>query len=112
MNNYAVYQISTMEPELDNTDLSKFVTGSELDEPLQTPELVDLVCKEINFGTRDYPQPVKVHDGIQGQELQDWTKFFRKYKSAFAWTYADLRGIPAEIIEHRIVLEEDARPIR
>ena len=34
------------------------------------------------------------------------------HKSAFAWIYADLRGIPAEITEHRIVLEEDARPIR
>ena len=71
MNNYAVYQISAMELELDNTDLLEFVTGSELDEPLQTLDLVDLVCKEINLGTRDHPQPVKVYNGIQGQELQD-----------------------------------------
>ena len=34
------------------------------------------------------------------------------HKSAFAWTYANLRGIPTEIAEHCIVLEEDARPIR
>ena len=101
-----------MELELDNTDLSEFVTGFELDEPLQTPKLVDPVCKEINLGTRDHPQPIKVYDGIQGQELQDWTKFFHKHKSAFAWTYADLHGIPTEIAEHHIVLEEDARPIR
>ena len=60
MNNYAVYQISAMEPELDNTNLSEFVTGTEVDEPLQTPELVDPVCREINLGTRDHPQPIKV----------------------------------------------------
>ena len=88
------------------------MAGSELDEPLRTPALVqDPVCKEINLGTNDYPQPIKVYDGIQGRDLQNWTEFFRKHKSAFAWTYADLRGIPAEIAEHRIVLEDDARPI-
>ena len=47
-----------MEPELDNTDLSEFVTGFELDESLQTPEFVDRVCKEINLDTRNYPQPI------------------------------------------------------
>ena len=112
MNNYAVYHISAMELELDITDPSEFVTGSELDEPLRTPALVDPVCKEINLGTNNHPQPVKVYDGIQGRDLQNWTEFFRKHKSAFAWTYADLRGIPAEIAEHRIVLEDDVRPIR
>ena len=58
MNNYAVYLISAMELELDNTDLSEFVTDSELDEPLRTPKLVAPVCKEINLGTKDHPQPV------------------------------------------------------
>ena len=76
MNNYAVYQISAMEPELDSTNLSEFVTGFEPDEPLLTPELVDLVCQEVNLGTKDHSQPIKVYDGIHGQELQDWTEFF------------------------------------
>ena len=100
MKNYVVFQISAMEPEVNSTNLSEFVTGSEPDEPLQTPELIDLVCKEINLGTKDHPQPIKVYDGIQGQEFQDWTKFFHMHKLTFAWTYADLRGIPAEIAEH------------
>ena len=54
INNYAIYQISVMEPELDSTNLFEFLTGSELDEPLQSPELVDPMCKEINLGTRDH----------------------------------------------------------
>ena len=32
-------------------------------------------------------------------------------KSAFSWTYADLCSILAEIAKHKIVLEEDAKPI-
>ena len=98
---------------MDSTNLSKFMIGSEPNEPLQTPELVDPVCQEINLGTKDHSQPInKVYDGIYGQELQDWTEFFHIHKSAFSWTYADLRGIPDEIDEYRIVLEEDAKPIR
>ena len=70
MNNYTVYHISAMEPELDITDPSEFVTGSELDEPFRTSVLVDPVCKEINLGTNEHPQPVNVYDGIHGQDLQ------------------------------------------
>ena len=39
-------------------------------------------------------------------------EFFHMHKSAFSWTYVDLRGIPAKVAEHRIVLEEYARSIR
>ena len=65
-----------MEPKLDSINSSEFVTGSEPNEPLQTPKLVDLVCQEINLGTKNHSQLVKVYFGIHGQELQDWTKFF------------------------------------
>ena len=69
MNNYAIYHISAMEPELDITDPSEFVTVFELDEPLRTLALVDPVCKEINLGINNHPQPIKVYDGIQGRDL-------------------------------------------
>ena len=88
-----------MKPELDSTNLSRFVIGSEPNEPLQTPKLVDPVCQEINLGTKDHFQPIKVYNGLYGQELPDWTKFFHVHKSAFAWTYVSLCGIPAEIVE-------------
>lgn len=90
---------------------SEFVTGSESEEQLQTSELVEAISQKINVGTTDHPQPIRDYDGIQGQELRNWTEFFRAHKSAFVWTYADLRGIPVEIVEHWIVLEDDARPI-
>ena len=36
---------------------------------------------------------------------------FSIYINWILLTYADLHGIPIEIVEHRIVLEEDAKPI-
>ncbi|XP_073394981.1 uncharacterized protein [Physcomitrium patens] len=112
MNNYAVNYISAIEPEMDGANSSELVTGSEPDEQLEAPELVEPVCQEINLGLETQSQPIQVYGGIQGRELQDWINFFHKHKPVFAWTYNDLRGIPAEIAEHRIVLEETARPIR
>ena len=88
------------------------MTGSEPDEPLQIPELVDPMCQKINLGSKDHSQLVKVYNGIHGQELQDWTKFLHIHKSAFAWIYANLCHISTEIAEHRIALEEDAKPIQ
>ena len=69
------------------------------------------MCQEFNLGSEDHSQPIKVYDGLQGQELQDWTEFFHIHKLAFAWTYADLYSVLTEIAEHKIVLEDDAKQI-
>ena len=39
-------------------------------------------------------------------------KFFKQHKPAFAWTYLDLRGVRVDICEHRIILGDNAKPIR
>ena len=38
--------------------------------------------------------------------------FFTNEKDAFAWTYRDLKGIPPEVCQHKIVLEEGVKPVR
>ena len=35
-----------------------------------------------------------------------------KYKSAFDWTYKDLKGIPRKVCQHRIILEPNTKPVR
>ena len=44
--------------------------------------------------------------------MENWKSFLLKHKSVFAWTYHDLKGIPASIGEHHIVLEATASPVR
>ena len=66
----------------------------------------------MNLGTDDKPQNIKLYKKITRLELKYWREFFIRYKTAFAWTYSDLKGIPAEVCEHKIVLEDDAKPVR
>ena len=35
-----------------------------------------------------------------------------RFSSTFAWSYKDLKGIPPEVCQHHIILEEGAKPIR
>ena len=43
---------------------------------------------------------------------QYWYNFFKNNIKVFAWTYKDLRGVPPEVCQHKIVLEEGTAPVR
>ena len=75
-------------------------------ESLHTP------LKDMNLGTEQHPQNIRVYANMTIKEWKHWFQFFERYKSVFAWTYLDLRGVPAEICEHKIILEDNAKPIR
>lgn len=38
--------------------------------------------------------------------------FFKRNIKVVAWTYKDLRGVPLEVCEHKIVLEDGTTPVR
>ena len=112
MNNYEVRQISTMEPELETSNLSDFITGTDPDEPLQLSSISEPRHQLVDVGTNNLHQPIRLYQGIRGHQLIQWTDFFKHHKSSFAWTYSDLKGIPPELGEHRIILEGNAKPKR
>lgn len=70
------------------------------------------MCQSINLGTNEMPQLIKVYVGIIGTELDAWKQLFFPHKSAFAWSYVDLKGILADVCEHQIILEEGVTPVR
>ncbi len=43
--------------------------------------------------------------------IEQFIEFLREFKDVFAWTYKDLKGIPSNIIQHRIELEPRVPPI-
>jgi hypothetical protein len=71
-----------------------------------------IAYKEMNLGTNEDPKNINVYDGLTPEEFTIWYKFFKSNKSAFAWTYKDLKGVPPEICEHQIILENNVKPIR
>ena len=70
------------------------------------------VCKEMNLGTEETPQIIKICKKISNTEWKYCYNFFKRNIQVFAWTYKDLRGVPPEVCEHKIVLEEGVAPVR
>ena len=69
------------------------------------------VYKEMNLGTEEVPNNIKVHEKLFKIEWQYWHNFFKRNIKVFAWTYKDLRGVLPEVCEHKIVLEEGTAPV-
>jgi hypothetical protein len=49
---------------------------------------------------------------IKGEERAEYARILKDYSDVFAWAPTDLEGIPAELGEHSIDLQEGAVPVR
>jgi hypothetical protein len=86
-------------------------TMFESDQPVKN-YVVKNVCKDMDLSDNDTPRIIKVYEKITDVEWKFWRDFFKRNIKVFAWTYKDLRGVPPEICEHKIVLEEGTTPVR
>ncbi|RDY04924.1 hypothetical protein CR513_11284, partial [Mucuna pruriens] len=55
---------------------------------------------------------VIIANNLNGEQEEKLLEVLKKHKKAISWTLADLPGINPSICMHKILLEEDARPIR
>ncbi|XLU49898.1 hypothetical protein S245_044712, partial [Arachis hypogaea] len=85
-------QIPSQEPEMELKPLPPHLKYSYLDEAHKFPVIV---ARELTP-----PQEEKLLDVL------------RRNKRAIGWSLADLVGISPQVCEHRIFLEEGARPVR
>ena len=109
MNN--VYSV-TQESELETTS-NPLEEDGQVTDTLQLPEHLNKdTCQNLNLGDDEHIQNIRLYKGITKLELKYWSDFFIRNKRVFAWTYKDLRGIPPDVCEHKIVLEDNAVPIR
>jgi hypothetical protein len=99
-----------LECESDSKELEELLMD---DDP--TPLKMDtlkIAYKEMNLGTNKDPKNINFYEGLTPEEFTNWYRFFKSNKSTFAWTYKDLKGVPPEICEHQIILEDNFKPIR
>lgn len=68
--------------------------------------------KETNLGEASDPKKILVGDDWNPMLKATAFKIFLEYKDVFAWTYKDLKGVPAELCVHHITLIPRAQPIR
>ena len=92
----------------DSDEMNENLSYSYLPE-LQPPKSE---CVEMNLGTQEDPKTIQIYKNLNPKEYEEWFQFFIKCKSAFAWTYKDLKGIPREVCQHCIILEPNTKPVR
>ena len=66
----------------------------------------------MNLGTNQESKFIQAYKGMGEAEFKQWFQFFKHNMDAFAWTYKDLKGIPPDVCEHRIILEPNTKPVR
>ena len=54
----------------------------------------------------------KIGSKLGGEEIKEYGNLVDEFSDTFTWSYDELKGIPREMVEHRIPLIPGARPIR
>ena len=112
--NAPIFNVTT-EVEVESEPKALYIMDSdELNENLSYSYLLELQppkseCVEMNLGTQEDPKTIRIYKNLNLKEYEEWLQFFTKYKSAFVWTYKDLKGIPREVCQHRIILEPNTK---
>ena len=115
--NALVFNI-TLEVEVESEPEPPYITDSdEMNENLSYSYLPELQppkseCVEMNLGTQEDPKTIRIYKNLNLKEYEEWFQFLIKCKSASAWTYKDLKGIPREVCQHHIILEPNTKPVR
>lgn len=124
-------EVATMEEDTTLGGLLKFKTGSsgitageDVVSYPQVPadwyrdnnEQSHVVEEDWKFVTIEFegeePRQMRMGSQLSTLEVQAYSELVREYRDVFAWSYKDLKGIPPEIVEHRIPLLPNTIPVR
>ena len=64
-----------------------------------------------NIGTESQPKFVKVSKFLSEKERGRYVALLKQYVDIFAWSYSDLKNYDWTVIEHKIPLKPDVKPI-
>ena len=66
----------------------------------------------MNIGTEKDPRLVQIGSTLFSEERERLVALLKDFKDVFAWSYEDMPGIDPEIVQHRIPLDPEARPVK
>ena len=66
----------------------------------------------VNVGTEKDPRLVQIGSTLSSEEREHLVALLKDFKVVFAWSYEDMPGIDPEIVQHRIPLDPEARPVK
>mgnify|MGYP003703501807 CR=1 FL=1 len=66
----------------------------------------------VNIGTEEDPRLVQIGSTLSSGERERLVALLKDFNDVFAWSYEDMPGIDPEIVQHRIPLDAEARPVK
>jgi hypothetical protein len=89
--------------------------GGLLSDPEEVyPEKIKTLVSPTDYGKEEVEQgkTFYISNDIKGEERAEYARILKDYSDVFAWAPTDLEGIPVELGEHTIDLQEGAIPVR
>ena len=80
----------------------------------KTPGVVpsDTEVEDLNIGTASDPKFIKISKSLPEKARLEYLALLNKYTKVFAWKYEDLKVYDTSIIQHTILVKEDAKPFK
>ena len=75
-------------------------------------QAADEVLTTVNLGTPEKPKETQIGEFFKEAEWEALVDLLKEYIDVFAWSYQDMPGWDPKIVEHRIPLDPDAKPIK
>ena len=66
----------------------------------------------VNVGTEKDPRQVQIGSMLSSEERERLVALLKDFKDVFAWSYEDMPGCNPKIVQHRIPLDPEARPVK
>jgi hypothetical protein len=88
--------------------------GGLLSDPEEVyPKKIKTVVSPTDYGKEvEQGKTFYISNDIKGEERAEYARILKDYSNVFAWAPMDLEGIPEELGEHTINLQEGAVPVR
>ena len=67
---------------------------------------------DCNIGTATNPKQVKISRSLLAETRKRYQEFISQYSDVFAWSYSDLKTYDKNVMQHKIPLKPDTKPVR
>ena len=67
---------------------------------------------DYNIGTSIDPKNVKISKSLLAEIRTQYQELISQYSDVFAWSYSDLKTYDKKVMQHKIPLKPDTKPVR
>ncbi|RVW61620.1 Transposon Ty3-I Gag-Pol polyprotein [Vitis vinifera] len=107
---FGIFDIDDEIAQHDSDDDSSPASDSDPVDQRVSPAVGD--TEIVDFGTADQPRELRIGSDLSTDERDSLIQLLRSYLDVFAWSYEDMPGLDPSIVQHRLPLLPQARPVK